>query len=200
MPAVSTTNHDVAFAAWLSAQRPFLDAPCTIRVLGAAGTGAADVAAALDQFPQWSAHAVDSDSPLPPCPPDIEVLCLCTAPCTHEAEWLARARRHPMLVIITRTSRWTQETVPPWATDRIHLAGPPWPSGGLVAETGFAHMCTLLDHAHARMEHVRTAVLLARLERDCDTGDFRGHAEALAAELSPLLSAGSPSAPSSKDA
>lgn len=197
LPAAPTTPADHAFAAWLSAQHPALDAPCAIRVLGAAGSGAPEIAAALDTHPRWAVEAVDSDDPPPPTAPDIEVLCLCTAPCTHELAWLERPRRHPMLLVATRTCRFPADATPAWAANRIHLAGPPWPnSTPLAAEPGFAQLRAVLERLAEQRIQLRAAATLARLDRDCDALGFRAHAEALAVELSPLVlgssSAGSP--------
>lgn len=82
------------------------DAPADIRVRGGLGSGRRTLAAALAARRGWRVTVDDLDvlaaSGTRPAPvPDVEILCLRTAPCRHEESWIRRARRHPLLVVAT---------------------------------------------------------------------------------------------------
>lgn len=82
------------------------DAPADIRVRGGLGSGRRTLAAALAARRGWRVAVDDLDvlaapGARPSPVPDVEILCLRTAPCRHEESWIRRARRHPLLVVAT---------------------------------------------------------------------------------------------------
>lgn len=82
------------------------DAPVDIRIRGGLGSGRRTLAAALRARAGWRAQIDDLDvlaAPGAPAAlaPDVEIVCLRTAPCRHEEAWVRRPRRHPLLVVAT---------------------------------------------------------------------------------------------------
>src|SRR5690606_6210976 len=73
------------------------DAPVDIRIRGGLGSGRRTLAAALRARRGWRAQVDDLDvlaAPGAPATtaPDVEIVCLRTAPCRHEEAWVRRPR------------------------------------------------------------------------------------------------------------
>lgn len=90
----------------LSAALARFDAPVDLRVRGGLGSGRRTLAAALRARRGWRVTVEDLDQiaapgARPAAAPDVEILCLRTAPCRHEEAWARRPRRHPMLLVAT---------------------------------------------------------------------------------------------------
>src|SRR5699024_6203876 len=71
-----------------------------------AGSGRRTLAAALRERRGWRAVVDDLDVIAAPgapaaAPPDVEIVCLRTAPCRHEEAWIRRPRAHALLVVAT---------------------------------------------------------------------------------------------------
>lgn len=82
------------------------DAPVDMRIRGGLGSGRRTLAAALRARRGWRAQVDDLDllaAPGAPATtaPDVEIVCLRTAPCRHEEAWVRRPRRHALLVVAT---------------------------------------------------------------------------------------------------
>ncbi len=90
----------------ISAALARFDAPVDLRVRGGLGSGRRTLAAALRARRGWRVTVEDLDSLAAPgappaVAPDVEIICLRTAPCRHEEAWARRPRRHPMLIVAT---------------------------------------------------------------------------------------------------
>lgn len=82
------------------------DAPVDLRIRGGLGSGRRTLAAALRERRGWRAVVDDLDVIAAPgapaaAPPDVEIVCLRTAPCRHEEAWIRRPRAHALLVVAT---------------------------------------------------------------------------------------------------
>lgn len=101
----------------LSAALARFDAPADLRIRGGLGSGRRTLAAALRERRGWRPEVDDLDvlaaagAPVA-APPDAEIVCLRTAPCRHEEQWVRRRRAHPLLVVATGVE---QSDPPPWA-------------------------------------------------------------------------------------
>lgn len=101
-PSGSTDPGSTLLAAALAR----FDAPADLRVRGGLGSGRRTLATALRARRGWRVTVEDLDVVAapgePPAPaPDVEIICLRTAPCRHEEAWVRRPRRHPMLIVAT---------------------------------------------------------------------------------------------------
>ena len=90
----------------ISAALARFDAPVDLRVRGGLSSGRRTLAAALRARRGWRVTVEDLDSLAAPgapaaAAPDVEIICLRTAPCRHEEAWARRPRRHPMLIVAT---------------------------------------------------------------------------------------------------
>ena len=90
----------------LAAALARFDAPVDLRILGGLGSGRRTLAAALRARQGWRVTVEDIDvlavpGARPTAAPDVEIVCLRTAPCRHEEAWLRRPRLHPVLVVAT---------------------------------------------------------------------------------------------------
>ena len=90
----------------LSAALARFDAPVDLRVRGGLGSGRRTLAAALRARRGWRVTVEDLDvlaapGAPPAAAPDVEIICLRTAPCRHEEAWARRPRVHPMLIVAT---------------------------------------------------------------------------------------------------
>ena len=93
------------------------DAPVDLRIRGGLGSGRRTLAAALRTRRGWRAVVDDLDVVAAPgraagAPPDVEIVCLRTAPCRHEEAWVRRARSHALMVVATGVD---DEDPPRWA-------------------------------------------------------------------------------------
>lgn len=96
-------------AALVAAALARFDAPVDVRVRGGLGSGRRTLAAALRARGGWQVTVEDLDELAAPgappaVAPDVEVICLRTAPCRHEEAWVRRPRRHPLLIVATGRS------------------------------------------------------------------------------------------------
>lgn len=95
--------------ALLTAALARFDAPVDLRVRGGLGSGRRTLAAALRARRGWRVTVEDLDDLAAPgappaAAPDVEIICLRTAPCRHEEAWARRPRLHPMLIVATEGS------------------------------------------------------------------------------------------------
>ncbi len=136
------------------------DAPVDLRIRGGLGSGRHTLAAALRERRGWRAEVEDVDLLAAPgapvgTPPDVEILCLRTAPCRHEESWVRRPRAHALLVVATGVG----EHPPRWARD-LHPVDARRPAHSSVdAVVGF------VDRALDGLAAVRSARLGTELER-----------------------------------
>lgn len=136
------------------------DAPVDLRVRGGLGSGRRTLAEALRSRRGWRPAVDDLDSvadPDRPCgtPPDVEIVCLRTAPCRHEEEWVRRPRSHALLVVATGVDvdappRWARGLTP---VDARH-----------PTDSSLDPVIDFLERALAGLAGVR----LARLEAELD--------------------------------
>lgn len=96
--------------ALLAAALARFEAPADLRVRGGLGSGRRTLATALRARRGWRVTVEDLDviaaagavsGATPTIAPDVEIICLRTAPCRHEEAWVRRPRRHPMMVVAT---------------------------------------------------------------------------------------------------
>jgi len=136
------------------------DAPVNLRIRGGAGSGRRTLASALRARRGWHPVVDDLDVVAAPGaepgpPPDIEIVCLRTAPCRHEESWLRRARAHALLVVATGVDG---SDPPHWAAG-LHALDARHPDhrsvDGVVA---------FLDRALETLPAVRVTRLEAELE------------------------------------
>ena len=141
------------------------DAPVDLRIRGGLGTGRRTLAAALRTRRGWRPAVDDLDllagagGPVG-CPPDVEVVCLRTAPCRHEEAWLQRTRVHAVLVVATGVDA---EDPPRWARGlpAVDARRP----GDRSIDSVVSFLDNALDPALGGLAAVRTARLEAELER-----------------------------------
>ncbi|WP_141564656.1 hypothetical protein [Dietzia alimentaria] len=166
------------------------DAPVDIRVRGGLGSGRRTLAAALRARRGWRASVDDLDALVAPgapvpVPPDVEIVCLRTAPCRHEEAWIRRPRRHGLLVVATGVNRNDDDGI----GDGSNPATPHWarglpsvdarePSDGSVDL-----VVAFVDRALRRLAEVRVARLSADLEELCSHGQVGDLAEAALCSL-----------------
>lgn len=137
------------------------DAPLDLRIRGGLGSGRRTLAAALRGRRGWRAEVDDVDGlARPDAPagraPDVEIVCLRTAPCRHEEAWLRRPRVHPLLVVATGVH---DEARPRWAEGLHAVDARRAEHSSVDAVVGF------VDRALENLGAVRTARLAAELER-----------------------------------
>ncbi|MDX2356324.1 hypothetical protein [Dietzia sp. PP-33] len=137
------------------------DAPADLRVRGGLGSGRRTLAAALRTRRGWRPTIDDLDvlaAPARPAgaPPDVEIVCLRTAPCRHEEAWMRRPRAHPLLVVATGVDR---AEPPRWAR------GLPAVDARRAADGSLDVIVSFVDRALHGLTAVRTARLEAELER-----------------------------------
>lgn len=141
------------------------DSPVDIRIRGGLGTGRRTLAAALRARRGWRTPVDDLDSLIAPgapvpVPPDVEIVCLRTAPCRHEEGWVRRPRRHGLLVVATGMSGNDDDdaATPHWARG-LPAVDAREPSDGSVDL-----VVSFVDRALRRLAEVRVARLSADLE------------------------------------
>jgi len=105
-PAVGPVVYDPGAYGPVEEALARFDAPVDIRIRGGLGSGRRTLAAALRARRGWRAQVDDLDvlaAPGAPATttPDVEIVCLRTAPCRHEEAWVRRPRRHALLVVAT---------------------------------------------------------------------------------------------------
>ncbi|MFN3340297.1 MAG: hypothetical protein ACK40Z_11420 [Dietzia sp.] len=137
------------------------DAPVDIRVRGGLGSGRRTLAAALRTRRGWRPTIDDLDELAAPgrpvgTPPDVEIVCLRTAPCRHEEAWVRRPRAHALLVVATGVDR---ADPPRWARDL------PTVDARRASDGSIDVVVTFLDRALDGLAAVRGARLEAELER-----------------------------------
>lgn len=132
-PATAATTAPPDPTGLLAAALARFDAPVDLRARGGLGSGRRTLAAALRARRGWRVSVDDIDvlaapTARPAVAPDIEILCLRTAPCRHEEAWVRRPRRHPLLVVATGLYEDDDNAAHP--TDTHHSAAPPrWAHG-----------------------------------------------------------------------
>lgn len=170
----SAREHGAAAPAGLRALESALvrfDAPADIRIRGGLGSGRRTLAAALRERRGWQPAVDDLDSMAAPgapvgVPPDVEIVCLRTAPCRHEEAWVRRPRSHPLLLVATGID---PDARPRWA------AGLPAVDPRRPADASIDAVVDFLDRALGALPDVRLARLGAELERlavHADVGDL----------------------------
>lgn len=137
------------------------DAPADIRIRGGLGSGRRTLAAALRERRGWQLAVDDLDVIAAPgasagVPPDVEIVCLRTAPCRHEEAWVRRPRRHSLLVVATGLA---SDSRPHWA------ASLPTVDARRPADASIDTVVDFLDRALGILPDVRLARLEAELER-----------------------------------
>ncbi|MFN3602931.1 MAG: hypothetical protein ACK4UY_16230 [Dietzia sp.] len=137
------------------------DAPVDIHVRGGLGSGRRTLAAALRTRRGWRPTIEDLDVLAAPgravgAPPDVEIVCLRTAPCRHEEAWVRRPRAHALLVVATGVDG---ADPPRWARDLPAVDARRASDGSLDVVVSF------LDRAVDGLAAVRGARLEAELER-----------------------------------
>lgn len=160
----SAREHGGADPAGLQAMDAVLarfDAPSDVRVRGGLGSGRRTLAAALRDRRGWTPAVDDLDALATPhapvgTPPDVEIVCLRTAPCRHEESWIHRPRRHALLVVATGLDDTTR---PRWATDL------PWVDARHPADASLDPVVDFLDRALDALPRIRVTRLSAELER-----------------------------------
>ncbi|UVE96765.1 hypothetical protein [Dietzia sp. B32] len=154
------------------------DAPVDIRIRGGLGSGRRTLAAALRARRGWRAQIDDLDVLAAPgapaaAAPDVEILCLRTAPCRHEEAWTRRPRRHALLVVATGVGdgdggdrghdrdddRDDDEAPPRWAR------GLPAVDAREPEHRSVDRVVSFVDRALETLATVRVARLEAELER-----------------------------------
>ena len=150
------------------------DAPVDLRIRGGLGSGRRTLAAALRARRGWRPVVDDLDEMAAPgrpadVPPDVEIVCLRTAPCRHEEAWIRRTRAHALLVVATGVD----------AADPPHWArGLPALDARLPSHGSVDGVVSFLDRALHTLPTVRTARLEAELERLAVHADVGELAEA----------------------
>lgn len=137
------------------------DAAADIRIRGGLGSGRRTLAAALRERRGWQFAVDDLDALAAPgapagVPPDVEIVCLRTAPCRHEEVWVRRPRRHSLLVVATGIN---PDARPHWATG-LQAVDARRPAGASIDA-----VVNFLDRALGVLSEVRLARLEAELER-----------------------------------
>lgn len=137
------------------------DSPTDLRVRGGLGSGRRTLTAALRERRGWRADVDDLDelaaADTPPVrPPDIEIICLRTAPCRHEEAWIRRPRSHALLVVATGVD---ERARPQWAADRPVVDARDPADGSLDAVVAY------VERALDTVSAVRLTRLAAELER-----------------------------------
>ena len=137
------------------------DAPVDLRLRGGLGSGRRTLAAALRDRRGWRPVVDDLDELAAPGvqvgrAPDIEILCLRTAPCRHEEAWVRRPRAHALLVVATGVD---PHDPPGWAAGlpRVDARRPSDPSVDAVI--------AFVDRAHDGLTALRLTRLASDLER-----------------------------------
>ena len=162
-----------------------VDAPADVRIRGGLGSGRRTLAAALRARRGWRARVEDLDVVAAPgagavSPPDVEIVCLRTAPCRHEELWVRRARRHALLVVATGVD--DDEDPPRWAR-------------GLMAVDAREPEHRSVDGVVSFVEralHDLAAVRVARLEAELEMLAARDGVGDLAEAALCALAAGAP--------
>ncbi|MEH6820528.1 MAG: hypothetical protein V7706_11355 [Dietzia psychralcaliphila] len=137
------------------------DAPVDIRVRGGLGSGRRTLAAALRTRRGWRPTIDDldvlaADGRAVSTPPDVEIVCLRTAPCRHEEAWLRRPRAHALLVVATGVDG---AEPPRWARDLPAVDARRASDGSIDVVVSF------LERAVDGLAAVRCLRLEAELER-----------------------------------
>lgn len=145
----------------LTAALARVDAPLDLRIRGGLGSGRRTLAAALRERRGWRAEVDDVDALVAAggrvgAPPDVEILCLRTAPCRHEEAWLRRPRAHPLLTVATGVEG---PDPPGWASG-LHRLDARRPGDGSVDA-----VVAFVERALDDLGTVRVARLAAELER-----------------------------------
>lgn len=151
------------------------DAPVDIRIRGGLGSGRRTLAAALRARRGWHAQVDDLDVIAAPgapatAAPDVEIVCLRTAPCRHEEAWVRRPRRHALMVVATgvgddagdrdaRDQNDDDEDRPRWAR------GLPAVDARMPEHRSVDGVVSFLERALDALAAVRVARLEAELER-----------------------------------
>lgn len=144
------------------------DAPVDIRIRGGLGSGRRTLAAALRARRGWRAQVDDLDvlaAPGAPATtaPDVEIVCLRTAPCRHEEAWVRRPRRHALLVVATGVGGGgdtdDDEVLPRWAR------GLPAVDAREPGHRSVDGVVSFLERALDALATARVARLEAELER-----------------------------------
>lgn len=152
------------------------DAPMDIRVRGGLGSGRRTLAAALHARRGWRISVDDLDSLVAPgapvpVPPDVEIVCLRTAPCRHEEAWVRRPRHHGLLVVATGisgsnadgTGTGTDKSDDDNATTAHWARGLPAVDAREPADGSVDLVVSFVDRALRRLAEVRVARLSADL-------------------------------------
>lgn len=159
------------------------DAPVDIRIRGGLGSGRRTLAAALRARRGWRPAVDDLDvlaasGAAVTAPPDVEIVCLRTAPCRHEEAWVRRPRRHGLLVVATGVDNKNEKNdddasaVPHWARG-LPAVDAREPSDGSIDP-----VVLFVDRALRRLAEVRVARLAADLEELSAHGEVGELAEA----------------------
>ena len=170
----------VASSPALTAALARFDAPVDIRVRGGLGSGRRTLAAALRARRGWRVTVDDVDEiaapgAMPPPVPDVEILCLRTAPCRHEESWIRRVRRHPLLVVAVGINNNDDDddadtvTRPAWARDLPAL------DSRDPEHRSVDGVISFVERALDALPSLRVARLEAELERlavDPEVGDL----------------------------
>lgn len=140
-----------------------VDAPVDIRIRGGLGSGRRTLASALRARRGWYAQVDDLDVLAAPgapvaAAPDVEIVCLRTAPCRHEEAWVRRPRRHALLVVATGVAGDDDEDPPRWAR------GLPAVDARQPGHRSVDVVVSFLDRALAALAEVRVARLESELE------------------------------------
>lgn len=139
------------------------DAPVDIRIGGGLGSGRRTLAAALRARRGWHTRVEDLDvlaAPGAPATraPDVEIVCLRTAPCRHEEAWVRRRRGHALLVVATGVGGDDDESRPRWAR------GLPAVDAREPRDRSVDGVVAFLDRALDTVPSLRLARLEAELE------------------------------------
>lgn len=150
------------------------DAPADIRIRGGLGSGRRTLAAALRERRGWQPAVDDLDVIAAPgvpvgVPPDVEIVCLRTAPCRHEEAWARRPRAHSLLVVATGIDPGAR---PRWAAEL------PAVDARRPADASIDTVVAFLDRALGALPDVRLLRLEAELECLAVHADVGGLAEA----------------------
>ena len=174
-PEVGDRRDRVAASPALTGALARFDAPVEIRVRGGLGSGRRTLATALRTRRGWRVTVDDVDEIAAPGAtprpvPDVEILCLRTAPCRHEESWIRRARRHPLMVVAVGVGD-DDDTVarPAWARD-LAAVDPRDPKHRSVDQ-----VISFVERALDALPSLRVARLETELERlavDAEVGDL----------------------------
>ena len=160
----ATGGADAAGLLELESALARFDAPADIRLRGGLGSGRRTLASALRTRRGWRPAVDDLDllaaagGPVG-APPDVEVVCLRTAPCRHEEAWLRRPRAHALLVVATGVD---DEDPPRWAV------GLPAVDARRPGDRSIDVVVSFLDNALAPALGGLAAVRVARLEAELE--------------------------------